>query len=219
MTTQPCCSACGNPILPSARFCSLCGQPIAASARSASLHTWALSAAVFFIGSVIGLSLPDLDLRVPVLLHRSILTHSFLASLLLIWLVSKYPHRFLHPFSMGVCGASAVHLCFDLFPARWSGFALIAVPFYGRANALQSWLWIALSIVICLYLAFTLLRTVGDVLLLSGGLLVTMVWSTPVGTQSFGFVLTTLIVTSILALVWAIGPLELLKMGRTRLHI
>ena len=57
-------------------------------------------------------------------------------------------------FSLGV----AVHLCFDLFPKAWQGYALIHVPVVGWTYPLVSWFWIALSIIWCLYLAMRLAK-------------------------------------------------------------
>jgi len=56
----------------------------------------------------------------------------------------------------------AVHLCFDLFPRGWSGFALISVPTIGWTAPWFSWIWIALSTIVCTYLAMCLVRGVLD---------------------------------------------------------
>lgn len=55
-----------------------------------------------------------------------------------------------------------MHLCFDLFPVSWTGFALIAIPFYGRTTALLSWLWIAGNSIVCLYLLLRWVGALGD---------------------------------------------------------
>jgi hypothetical protein len=68
--------------------------------------------------------------------------------------------RSLRLFAVGASLALAVHLCFDFFPRGWAGFALIHVTVYGRTSALFSQLWLLLSIVTCLYVAFRLVRDV-----------------------------------------------------------
>lgn len=107
------------------------------------------------LGMALGFALPDLDLKLAFagLLHRSILTHGCLAPLLAAWL-AKDAGAAGRALLGGLCAALAIHLCFDLFPVRWIGFALITIPLLGRTSALVSWLWIAASSVICLILLF-----------------------------------------------------------------
>ena len=73
-------------------------------------------------------------------------------------------------FAMGMILAVAVHLCFDLFPRGWTGYALIHIPGFGWAFPLFSWSWIALSIICCLYMAMRLVRNA-----LEGAMLVVVV--------------------------------------------
>ena len=113
------------------------------------------------IGIVIGLNLPDLDYRVSFLVHRSIVTHGFLFPLLLFWGIHKRELAQLRLPLIGFSLSLAAHLCFDLFPVAWIGYALISVPLYGRTDPLFSWLWIAGSIVLCLYLALLLVKNLG----------------------------------------------------------
>lgn len=118
------------------------------------------------LGVALGLHFPDVDSRfkqlVPswFLLHRSILTHGLLLSLILyLWLrkrASDMPA--LRYFVIGLSFALAVHLAFDFFPKGWTGFALIHIPWYGRTSALFSQAWLLFSIVTCLYLALLLMR-------------------------------------------------------------
>jgi hypothetical protein len=128
------------------------------------------------LGLALGLKFPDIDNRLQLsgwLVHRSILTHGFLLSLLLFW--SIYNKRDLKPklrlFVIGLSLAFAVHLCFDFFPKGWKGYALIHIPLYGRTSELFSQLWILLSVGICLYLAFVLVRRVIELLLSIGSLI------------------------------------------------
>lgn len=128
------------------------------------------------IGIAIGLNLPDLDYRVSFLAHRSIVTHSFFFPLLLFWLIPKKEKSTIYWLSIGFSLSFVTHLCFDLFPKAWTGFALISIPLYGRSSPLFSWLWIAGSIVFCLYLTLLLVKNLGDVLIIIGS-----------GVVSFGF--------------------------------
>jgi hypothetical protein len=124
-------------------------------------------------GLVIGLAFPDLDLRTGFLGHRSIITHGVLLPLLLFWLAHVKKHITTRLLAVGVSLASAIHLCFDLFPRAWIGYALIDVPGYGRTSPVFSWLWIAVSTVGCMYLALSLLSSGFEVILVAGGLFVT----------------------------------------------
>lgn len=124
------------------------------------------------IGMVAGLNLPDLDSNLSFLVHRSIVTHNFLFPLCLFWLVPKEEKPMIRFLSMGFSLSITAHLCFDLFPKAWSGFALISIPLYGRTSPLFSWVWIVGSIVLCLYLAFLLVKNLGDVIVVVGSIVV-----------------------------------------------
>ena len=107
------------------------------------------------IGLIIGFQLPDLDQRLPFLVHRSIITHGLLIPLGLFWLV--WADRSWR--GAGIAGlalATAVHLAFDLFPVAWLGYALITLPFVGSIGAAFSMLWLALSIIVCCALVLRL---------------------------------------------------------------
>lgn len=104
-----------------------------------------------------GISLPDIDQRTNLLLHRSIITHSPLIPLILLVLALRIGLG-LHAFAMGVSIGFAVHHAFDLFPKGWTGAALIGIPFYGWAPALFSWIWIAFTMIACAYLAARLVQ-------------------------------------------------------------
>ena len=113
----------------------------------------------------LGLNLPDLDHQISFFVHRSIITHGFLIPLGVFVLIYREKASIARFISAGFSLASAIHLCFDLFPRAWVGFALIHIPFWGRTNALFSWLWISLSIIICLYLTFALIEGLEDLLM------------------------------------------------------
>src|SRR2546423_1551984 len=152
--------------------------------RALSRH-YIFGAAWLLLGLVVGLHFPDIDNRLQwlipswVLLHRSILTHGLLASLLLFWLVRSRGDAWpsLRLFVIGVSLAFAVHLCFDFFPRGWVGFALIHIPVYGRTTALFSQAWIILSIVACLYVGFRLVRNVVESVLSIVSLMISFVIS------------------------------------------
>lgn len=118
-----------------------------------------VSSVLFLIGGMaVGLHLPDIDRSLPLLDHRSFLTHSPFLPILLFILAHKKGHAGLLMAAVGISLAVAVHLAFDLFPQRWTGYALISVPIYGRMGALFSGLWIGGSMVVCLYLAMAHIR-------------------------------------------------------------
>ena len=85
-------------------------------------------------------------------------THGPLLPLLLFLLASGIKPVPIRLFVMGFSLGVAVHLCFDLFPKAWQGYALIHVPVVGWTYPLVSWVWIALSIICCLYMAMRLVR-------------------------------------------------------------
>lgn len=132
-----------------------------------------LAAAWILLGLAVGLHFPDVDGRLGwlisarLLLHRSILTHGMLASLLLFWLIRRRRgvSPSLRPFAIGFSLAVAVHLCFDFFPKGWSGFALIHIPLYGWTGALSSQAWILLCIMVCLCLGLLLARSTTELML------------------------------------------------------
>ena len=105
-------------------------------------------------GVYVGFRFPDFDQRTDILVHRSIVTHGLLVPLLLyIVLGSRRSPAPARLFVTGAALAVAVHLSFDLFPRAWSGYALIHLPTYGWTPPLVSWAWIALSIVLCFFIA------------------------------------------------------------------
>jgi signal transduction histidine kinase len=130
----------------------------------------------FALGSVIGLKLPDLDFELTrlltsrLVLHRSILTHGFWGAVLLFVLARQKCRSLWRALMIGFSLALAVHICFDLFPRRWIGYALIHVPLIGRTSLLFSWLWIAGTMLICLYLAFRVVQSAFEAYLALGGI-------------------------------------------------
>ena len=164
---------------------------------------------LFVIGSFIGLKFPDFDQTFrwyPVLLHRSILTHSFLAPLLFTCSVGALRKAASAPvrwFAMGLCGATAVHLCFDLFVRAWRGYALLHLPFFGWTTPFLSQVCFVVSAFVCLILAFRLLRNATELYVVFLGLIIS--YGTCAARQpylSFG-ALVALVVTGFLALLIA----------------
>lgn len=117
------------------------------------------------LGAVVGLKFPDLDQRVPFLVHRSIVTHGILFSAIGYLLQWDRPQLWLRTLLIGFSAAVAVHLGYDLFPRRWSGPALIAIPWYGYTSPAFSWCWLIGSVGGCLFLAGRLIRTVLEIVL------------------------------------------------------
>jgi hypothetical protein len=125
-----------------------------------------LALVLFVVGGFIGLKFPDFDHHfhwLPLIGHRSLLTHGFLIPLLLFCsLGTGKPDPKARLFVMGLCLGTAVHLAFDLFPWVWRGYSLIHVPFYGRLFPNLSILWVLASVLVCMYLAWTAVHRMHD---------------------------------------------------------
>lgn len=130
---------------------------------------------LFLVGCIIGLAFPDLDQKYvwsPIIVHRSILTHSPLLPLVFLLLFRRFLNQPLRLLIIGLCIASAVHLGFDLYPRQMIGFAQIYAPIYGRTGAVFSEVWFVMGLVVCLGLAARLIRSMDDFVLSFGGLTV-----------------------------------------------
>ncbi len=156
---------------------------------------------VFFLltGMFIGLNLADIDLQLPFLFHRSILTHGFLIAAILYGIVRSKKSDALRLFALGFYLSSAIHLAFDLFPRSWQGYALITVPVYGRTSAAFSWLWIALSIVVCLYLALVLMENGYEIITAAAALFIAFSYYATTE-RIYWSALLTLLIASIIAI-------------------
>lgn len=142
------------------------------------LHMRFIFPLMFIAGAAIGLFLPDTDRVFPFLLHRSIMTHSALIPLVGYLSFQRAPTDWKRAGLIGLCVAMAVHMSFDLFPARWVGFALIRVPFIGSLGQTSSVLWLLASVVACTYLALHLLHSRNELVLAGAiGLIIFMVAS------------------------------------------
>ena len=123
----------------------------------------------FALGAWVGLKLPDVDQRIDLLLHRSIITHGPLVPLVLVLLLRNVQRAWVRVFPMSVCLGFVVHLAFDLFPRAWSGYALISIPVYGWLPGWASVVWISGSVLTCAYWAVRLARGVLEPLVLVVG--------------------------------------------------
>ena len=116
-----------------------------------------------------GLKFPDIDQSIDLLLHRSIVTHSPFIPLVLYLVARNARYLPARLFPMYLCLGFVVHMAFDLFPAGWSGYALISLPLYGWLPGWVSILWLAGSVLLCAYLAARLVRGLLQAVLLAIG--------------------------------------------------
>ena len=120
-------------------------------------------------GAWIGLKFPDIDQSTGLLLHRSIVTHGPIAPLALYLVAQNARHLSVRLFTMYLCLGFVVHMAFDLFPAGWSGYALISIPLYGWLPGWVSIMWLTGSVFLCAYLAARLVRGLLQAALLAVG--------------------------------------------------
>ncbi len=162
-----------------------------------------LSLIALGIAAYIGLKLPDIDQQVGFLLHRSIITHGPLfplAAFVLGQVDNPLPRRF----GMGLALGYTVHLAFDLFPRSWQGYALISIPGYGWIPSIASWIWIALTVLLCMVLAIKLYRHWGDGLVLVVALPTVFVFAS--GRETAFWLPMVATVVSLVIAIWAIKP-------------
>ena len=126
---------------------------------------WTIAALV--AGAWLGLKFPDVDQRTDLLVHRSIVTHGPLIPLVLFLVLRNVRRPPIRLFPMYVCLGFVVHMGFDLFPAGWSGHALISIPVYGWLPGWVSILWLAGSVLLCAYWAARLARGLWESALLT----------------------------------------------------
>ncbi len=124
------------------------------------MKTLVIGSVALVLGLYLGEWVPDVDQDYGFLTHRSVFTHGWLLPLLLFSLVAGKRALSLRLFAAGFCLGVAVHLSFDLFPRAWQGFALIHVPVFGWTYPVISWVWIAGSMLACVYLALRLITNV-----------------------------------------------------------
>ena len=129
---------------------------------------------ILYVSLLAGLEFPDFDLHVLFFLgHRSILTHGiivpfFLYKFLTTESYSKISNKIFGRFFsnkniskevldyvyIGFLIGIAIHLCADLFPKAWIGFALIVFPPWIPMGAPFSIMWMLLNMFLALKIAF-----------------------------------------------------------------
>ena len=91
-----------------------------------------------------GITLPDTDQWLPLLGHRSAVTHGMLLPLLVFW-------RW-RPAGGFLGGGVAIHLAADLLSRKWVGYALVKLPFFGALDPAGSQLFLAANALVGLVL-------------------------------------------------------------------
>jgi len=112
-----------------------------------------------------GLQFPDFDLHIFAFLgHRSILTHGIIVPYFLYRFLNnrKISNDVLDFVYIGFLLGIALHLCADLFPKAWIGFALIMFPPWIPMGAPFSIIWMLSNLIIALWIAFKKLRIKED---------------------------------------------------------
>lgn len=125
---------------------------------------------LFLAGLVAGIRLPDIDLAIPGLPHRSGITHSCGFALLALLLGHS-------AIAGGLALGIALHLSSDLQPKAWTGGALIKLPLLGSIG-MASPGWILVNIVGCFGVLFAALDREhnADQLIISGVMLAGGAW-------------------------------------------
>ena len=118
-----------------------------------------------YISLLAGLQFPDFDLHIFAFLgHRSILTHGIIVPYFLYRFLNnrKISNDVLDFVYIGFLLGIAIHLCADLFPKAWIGFALIMFPPWIPMGAPFSIIWMLSNLIIALWIAFKKLRIKED---------------------------------------------------------
>ena len=118
-----------------------------------------------YISLLAGLQFPDFDLHIFAFLgHRSILTHGIIVPYFLYRFLKnrKISNDVLDFVYIGFLLGIALHLCADLFPKAWIGFALIMFPPWIPMGAPFSIIWMLSNLIIALWIAFKKLRIKED---------------------------------------------------------
>ena len=118
-----------------------------------------------YISLLAGLQFPDFDLHIFAFLgHRSILTHGIIVPYFLYRFLNnrKISNDVLDFVYIGFLLGIALHLCADLFPKAWIGFAIIRFPPWIPMGAPFSIIWMLSNLIIALWIAFKKLRIKED---------------------------------------------------------
>ena len=97
-------------------------------------------------GITIGAIIPDIDIIIPKLQHRSAVTHSCIP-------VLAFMYCTLYNFNAGIALGAALHLSSDVQSKKWHGSALIKIPVFGSIGMLSP-TWLLLQIILCLEMYF-----------------------------------------------------------------
>ena len=131
-----------------------------------------------FVSLLAGLEFPDLDLiLIYIIDHRSIITHGILIPFFLyryltkegkqdfinkyfskILTSNKIKNEFLDYAYIGFLIGIAIHLCADLFPKAYIGYAMIKLPFFIPIGGPLSMVWMFGNMFFALKIAFKKLK-------------------------------------------------------------
>jgi hypothetical protein len=153
------------------------------------------------LSAYIGSRFPDVDQHTDLLTHRSILTHGLLIPLVLFLIVSLMKNDRLRDFLLISMTSIAIHLCFDLFPRAWYGYALIHIPNFGWTPEIVSKVWMFTSVVFCMYASISLINKGSQVLLLVLGALSIFTYQS-FGEARFFAPMATLFIATAVAIWW-----------------
>jgi hypothetical protein len=109
--------------------------------------------AAIALAALAGVTFPDLDQILPLLRHRSVLTHS-----MIVVLACLAVDRRLEPVAAGLALGIGFHLAADCFPVSMRGFATVKVPLAGAMGVGASYLWLAANAIAGSYLFGMLLE-------------------------------------------------------------
>lgn len=123
----------------------------------------------------IGLKYPDVDLKIKGLGHRSIVTHSFFLTTILmylhktnlLWLVYGAKFDITRFMITGLSLGIAIHILYDLRPKAYKGTALIKFPYMNRGLSVnQSIAFMLLTVGICLFTVIFYVKTLYEMFVL-----------------------------------------------------
>jgi len=120
---------------------------------------------ILYISLLAGLQFPDFDLHIFAFLgHRSILTHGIIIPFFLYRYLNKrkIANDTLDYAYIGFLLGIAIHLCADLFPKAWIGFALIMFPPWIPMGAPFSIIWMLTNLILALWLAFRKFKIIDE---------------------------------------------------------
>lgn len=123
----------------------------------------------------IGLKYPDVDLKIKGLGHRSIVTHSFFLTAILmylhktnlLWLVYGAKYDITRFMITGLSLGIAIHILYDLRPKAYKGTALIKFPYMNKGLSVnQSIAFMLLTVGVCLFTVIFYVKTLYEMFIL-----------------------------------------------------